>query len=116
MAQLLYGAGLRLMECLRLRVKDIDFGYGQIVVRDGKGQKDRITMLPASLREALKQQLERAKTIHEQDLAEGFGEVYSRSTRSQVSDCGNAMGLAVRIPRRATLGGPAHGKGASPPC
>ena len=76
MAQLLYGAGLRLMECLRLRVKDIDFGYGQIVVRDGKGQKDRITMLPASLREALKQQLERAKTIHEQDLAEGFGEVY----------------------------------------
>ena len=76
MAQLLYGAGLRLMDCLRLRVKDIDFGYNQIVVRDGKGNKDRVTMLPASVREALKQQLERAQTIHQQDLAEGFGEVY----------------------------------------
>jgi integron integrase len=76
MAQLLYGAGLRLMDCLRLRVKDIDFGYNQIVVRDGKGQKDRVTVLPATVREALKQQLERAKTIHEHDLAEGFGDVY----------------------------------------
>ena len=76
MAQLLYGAGLRLMDCLRLRVKDIDFGYNQIVVRDGKGNKDRVTVLPASIREALKQQLERAKKIHEQDLAEGFGDVY----------------------------------------
>jgi integron integrase len=76
MAQLLYGAGLRLMDCLRLRVKDIDFGYNQIVVRDGKGNKDRVTLLPASVREALKQQLEKAKAIHEQDLADGFGDVY----------------------------------------
>lgn len=76
MAQLLYGAGLRLMDCLRLRVKDIDFGYNQIVVRDGKGQKDRVTVLPTIVREALQQQLARAKTFHEQDLAEGFGDVY----------------------------------------
>jgi integron integrase len=73
MASLLYGAGLRVTECLRLRVKDIDFGYGQIVVRDGKGAKDRVTILPASLRDALNQHLEKAKTLHERDLADGHG-------------------------------------------
>jgi integron integrase len=76
MASLLYGTGLRLMECVRLRVKDIDFEYGQITVRDGKGEKDRITMVPGSLGERLKAHLEKTKTIHEQDLREGFGEVY----------------------------------------
>ena len=59
MASLLYGAGLRLMECVRLRIKDLDFDYGQIVVRDGKGQKDRITMLPISLKEHLLRHLEK---------------------------------------------------------
>ena len=73
MASLLYGAGLRLTECLRLRVKDIDFGYNQIVVRDGKGAKDRITMLPSSLKEPLKKHLERVKVLHERDLCEGYG-------------------------------------------
>ena len=57
MASLLYGAGLRLRECLRLRVKDIDFGYKQVVVRDAKGQKDRVTMLPVALAEQLKMHL-----------------------------------------------------------
>ncbi len=76
MASLLYGAGLRLMECLRLRVKDVDFAYRQILVRDGKGQKDRVTMLPHALVEPLKRQLEKVKVLHEEDLAEGFGEVY----------------------------------------
>jgi integron integrase len=70
---LLYGAGLRVMECLRLRVKDIDFDYGQIIVREGKGQKDRITMLPASLQDALKRHLQKTKVIHETDLKAGFG-------------------------------------------
>ena len=73
MASLLYGAGLRLTECLRLRVKDIDFGYGQIVVRDGKGAKDRVTVLPSSLKEPLNKHLERVKALHERDLLEGFG-------------------------------------------
>jgi integrase len=59
MASLLYGAGLRLRECLKLRVKDVDFGYRQIVVRDGKGAKDRITMLPAALVEPLRNHLAR---------------------------------------------------------
>lgn len=75
MASLLYGSGLRLMECLRLRVKDVDFEYRQLVVRDGKGAKDRVTMLPESLLELLKKHLERVKVLHEGDLAEGFGEV-----------------------------------------
>jgi integrase len=59
MASLLYGAGLCLMECVRLRVKDVDFPYRQILVRDGKGQKDRVTMLPQSLAEPLKRHLEK---------------------------------------------------------
>src|SRR5258707_8027218 len=61
MASLLYGSGLRLMECLRLRVKDVDFGYGQILVRDGKGAKDRVTMLPQALIEPLKAHLEKVR-------------------------------------------------------
>ena len=75
MASLLYGSGLRLTECLKLRVKDIDFGYGQILVRDGKGAKDRVTMLPASLVEPLKRQLQVAKVLHDADVAAGYGEV-----------------------------------------
>ena len=76
MARLLYGSGLRLMECIRLRVKDLDFEYRQVVVRDGKGEKDRLTMLPASLIEPLQRHLRHVKLLHEDDLAEGFGEVY----------------------------------------
>ena len=76
MAWLLYGAGLRLMECVRLRVKDIDFEYRQITVRDGKGQKDRVTMLPATVGDRLRLHLRDVEIVHKQDLAEGFGEVY----------------------------------------
>jgi integron integrase len=75
MASLLYGAGLRLRECLKLRVKDIDFEYRQILVRDAKGAKDRVTMLPASVIEPLKTHLARAKALHERDLASGHGDV-----------------------------------------
>jgi integron integrase len=76
MASLLYGSGLRLSECLQLRVKDIDSEYQQIIVRDGKGQKDRVTMLPNSTIPSLKLQLEKAKQLHQQDLTEGYGAVY----------------------------------------
>ena len=75
MACLLYGSGLRLMECLRLRVKDIDFGSHQIVVRDGKGEKDRVTVLPDSVIPELQIVLRDGKALHEKDLREGFGEV-----------------------------------------
>jgi integron integrase len=75
-ASLMYGAGLRLMEGLRLRVKDLDFGYMQITVRSGKGEKDRRTILPAPLVGPLRAQLERVRMLHEQDLRDGFGAVY----------------------------------------
>jgi integron integrase len=75
-ASLLYGSGLRLMECLRLRVKDVDFDYRQIIVRDGKGAKDRLTILPASLLEPLHRHLERVRRLHETDVKDGYGKVY----------------------------------------
>jgi len=76
MAQILYGSGLRLMECLRLRVKDLDFDNRQIIVCDGKGGDDRLTMLPDSLIPPLRQHLLRVQDTHRQDLANGFGTVY----------------------------------------
>ncbi|HWD92324.1 MAG TPA: integron integrase [Verrucomicrobiae bacterium] len=72
----LYGTGLRLLEGLRVRVKDVDFARGQVVVRGGKGDKDRVTMLPESLREPLRAHLHRVRELHDQDLAGGFGEVW----------------------------------------
>jgi integron integrase len=74
MARLLYGSGLRLMECLRLRVKDIDFGNHQLIVRDGKGEKDRATVLPDSIVIELQAHLQDVKALHEKDLREGYGE------------------------------------------
>jgi len=74
-ANLLYGSGLRLIEALRLRVKDLDFGFRQVVVRDGKGAKDRFTVLPTSLVEPLQNQLKAAEKLHEQDLRHGLGKV-----------------------------------------
>ncbi|MBX3420464.1 MAG: integron integrase [Pirellulaceae bacterium] len=76
MAQLLYGAGLRLMECLRLRVKDIEFDTGQILVREGKGRKDRVTVLPAHAVDALRLQVDVSRELHQRDLAEGYGQVW----------------------------------------
>ncbi len=76
MAKLLYGAGLRLMECLRLRVQDIDFEVNLLYIRAAKGNKDRTTVFPKQIKEELKGVVEKVKDIHEQDLADGFGEVY----------------------------------------
>jgi integron integrase len=76
MASVLYGCGLRLTECLRLRVKDVDFGYLQITVRDAKGGRDRVTMLPVSLVEPLRRQIEKRRLLHDEDLAEGYGTVF----------------------------------------
>ena len=73
MAGLLYGSGLRLMECLRLRVQDIDFGYRQIVVRNAKGGKDRVVHLPQRFSDPLRAHLDRRKTLFEDDLEKGFG-------------------------------------------
>ncbi len=74
--QLLYGTGMRLVEGLRLRVKDVDFSYNQITVRDGKGFKDRMTMLPEKIKPVLARHLKTVKTLHQEDLAKGYGQVY----------------------------------------
>ncbi|MCG2740715.1 MAG: integron integrase [Syntrophaceae bacterium] len=76
MAKLLYGSGLRLMECIRLRVQDVDFGQNLIFIRGGKGGKDRTTMLPRNLQDDLLAQIESVKSLHHRDLVAGFGEVY----------------------------------------
>ena len=76
MAGLLYGAGMRLMECIRLRVLDVDFGYRQIQVRDGKGGKDRVVPMPGYLREVLRRRIEETQHIHTLDLKDGYGEVF----------------------------------------
>ena len=73
LASLLYGTGMRLMECLRLRVKDVDFSRNEITIRGGKGAKDRHTVLPKSLVEPLQREVERARMLHVADLAAGFG-------------------------------------------
>ncbi len=74
MAGLLYGGGLRLMECIRLRIKDLDFARNQIYLRGAKGGKDRLTLFPQSLKEKLKVQIDHVKVLHDQDLSKGFGE------------------------------------------
>jgi integron integrase len=76
LASLMYGTGLRLMETLRLRVKDLGFARGELSVRDGKGRRDRITMLPIALETRLREQLERTRALHARDLRDGYGEVY----------------------------------------
>ena len=76
LASLLYGAGLRVIECLRLRVKDVDLSYRQILVRDGKGEKDRVTVLPEALIEPMRAHLERVRMLHARDLQQGYGEVH----------------------------------------
>ncbi len=76
MAQMLYGTGMRLMECVRLRVKDVDFVANQVIVCDGKGFKDRGTILPEMVKARLRQHLERVRLLHEQDVKAGYGRVY----------------------------------------
>jgi site-specific recombinase XerD len=73
MAQLLYGSGLRLLECIRLSVKDIDFANNLLIIRSGKGEKDRTTVLPDRLKEPLQSHLKKIKQMHNQDLANSYG-------------------------------------------
>ncbi|MCP5161192.1 MAG: integron integrase [Hahellaceae bacterium] len=76
MAKLMYGSGLRISECIRMRVKDIDFDMNMLVVRDGKGSKDRTTLLPRSLHTSLRKQIQLVEALHKLDCSEGFGKVY----------------------------------------
>ena len=98
MVKLIYGSGLRLMECLRLRVKDIDFGNNHIVVRDAKGMKDRVTVLPENLKASLSKHLERVRLVHNDDLAKGSRERLSAlCVGTKVSQGGLRMGMAIRV-------------------
>ena len=113
MASLLYGTGMRLMECLRLRVKDVDFARGEILVRNGKGGKDRRTVLPRTLEEPLRREIERARVLHALDLAEGFGETPLPDALSRkYPDAGREFGWQFVFPadRRAVdpRGGGVH--------
>lgn len=76
MAKILYGCGLRLMECVRLRVKDVDFGQDRIFVRNAKGGKDRSSVMPDSIKQELQEQIDSVVALHNEDIREGFGEVY----------------------------------------
>lgn len=101
MVKLLYGSGLRLMELLRLRVKDLDFEAGLVTVRRGKGDKDRTTLLPASLADDLRQHLEQVRHWHEEDLAQGYGEApggprgRTHATHSYTKKKGSRMPISI---------------------
>jgi integron integrase len=101
-ASLLYGTGMRLLEGLRLRVKDIEFERRELVVRDGKGSKDRVTVLPENLILPLQQQLSRAKARHDSDLAEGFGDVWlPHALALKYRGAGRAWGWQWAFPSNA---------------
>jgi integron integrase len=95
-ASLLYGTGMRIAECLGLRVKDVDFEMNQIVVRDGKGERDRITVLPQKLIPVLKEQIQKVKNLHNMDLLHGVGEtVLPYALKRKYPNAGKEFGLAT---------------------
>jgi integron integrase len=111
--QLLYGTGMRILECLRLRVKDVNFIKKEIVVREGKGFKDRVTMLPESLVAPLQVHLRRVASLHARDLEEGYGEVYLPYALARKYPKARArMGVAIRLSVGQTLQRSALGRAA----
>ena len=97
-ASLLYGTGMRIMECLRLRVQDVDVKRREILIRDGKGFKDRVTMLPVSLVAPLQAHLVKVRELHESDLTQGFGAVYMPyALERKYPNCRKRMDLAVCV-------------------
>jgi integrase len=105
MVRIIYGSGLRLMECLRLRIKDIDFGNHQILVRDAKGMKNRVTVLPDKLAESLRAHLEGVRTS-----------LSALCIGKEVSECKYGMGLAVCISCKKPVKGPQNRRNQAPPC
>jgi site-specific recombinase XerD len=97
-AKFLYGSGLRLIECLRLRVQDLDFSLREVTVREGKGDKDRLTLFPETVHAVMRDHLERVRIVHEKDLADGYGRVVpSPCAGPQIPQCRAGMALAVCI-------------------
>ena len=111
MARLIYGGGLRLMECIRLRIQDVDFGQNLIFIRGGKGGKDRTTILPANIWEELQVHIQSVKALHHQDLEEGFGEVYIPEALSRkYPNASRARGWQWVFPARGRSVDPRSGK------
>lgn len=112
MAKLLYGGGLRLMECIRLRVQDVDFGQGLIFIRGGKGGKDRTTILPKNLEDEMQKQVQAVKALHCKDLEEGFGEVYipAEALARKHPNAGRETGWQWVFPARGRSLDPRSGK------
>lgn len=109
-ASLLYGTGLRVSEALRLRVKDVDFDYMQITVRNGKGKKDRITMLPDKLKPLLKEQIKKVHYLHERDLAKGFGRtILPHALAKKYPDAATELGWQYLFPSRYRKNDPKTG-------
>jgi integron integrase len=109
-AGLLYGSGLRLMECVRLRVQDIDFAANHIVVKDGKGNKSRITVLPAKLKESLRRQINSVQSLHQFDLQQGYGEVLLPNAYKRKSPLSaKALGWQFLFPSKNRSGDPRSG-------
>ncbi len=116
LAKLLYGTGLRLMEGLRLRVKDVDFDRHVIIVREAKGNKDRVVMLPQSLAPALRQQIRKARALWERARQTGRGGVQTpHAAGSEVSQPWASLGMVLGLPVAKPVGGPGLGCGAPPP-
>jgi integron integrase len=110
-AALLYGAGLRLLEGLRLRIQDIEFERSQIVVRDGKGAKDRVTLLPPSLVQPIRDQMAATSRLHDEDLAAGLGEVYlPYALERKYPNAAKQWGWQYLFPAEATAMDPRSGK------
>ena len=117
MAKLLYGGGLRLMECIRLRVQDVDFGQGLIFIRGGKGGKDRTTILPKNLQDELQKQVQAVKTLHHKELEEGFGEVYiPEALARKYPSAATGNRLAMGVSGKGAFHRSAFGQGDAPSC
>jgi integrase len=113
MASLMYGAGLRINECLCLRVQDVDFARNEITIHNGKGEKDRVTMLPESPKKMLQEHLKKVRVLHEKDLRDGWGRVqmpealdrkYSNATRDWRWQCFFLRRTGGRVPRQVKRG------------
>jgi len=116
MASLMYGAGLRLLECLRLRVQDVDFSTNQITVRDGKGAKDRVTMLPQSVKEPLREHLDRVREIHQRDLDTDTVAFSCVCAGAQVSECPHRDGSGNGLSAIESLAQCGHRRARASPC
>jgi site-specific recombinase XerD len=116
MASLLYGAGLCLMECLRLRVKDLDFAEQQIVVRNEQGAQDRLTLLPQALVAPLQRHLIKVQAMHEEDLAEGYGDVYLPYALARAYPSRDGLDVAICLSGYETSAGSTRRCGAAASC